>query len=154
MADQQFCPGCGSKVAQTAKKKSGAKKVLPILLGGIVVVVVAVILVSRLGGGKTADMKAVYDSLDSPGLYVTLSSDEKSISIDTNPFDIEDYYDEDSWTLVEDVNEGLGLPDSILDEMEHTSAMDGRISREYDGISVSWKYHPDKGLQVVYSLVE
>jgi len=98
---------------------------------------------------------AVYDC-------IRISSDGRSMTIDTNPKN----YDQRNQILkysaihivyssrfVWDVNEFLGLPDSLKSLMEGTSAMMGRQSREYGKIRVSWTYHPDKGLSVIYERI-
>ncbi|WP_133741587.1 hypothetical protein [Actinorugispora endophytica] len=46
----------------------------------------------------------------------------------------------------------LDVPDSVTAQMEGTTAMDGRQSASWDGITASWSYHPDRGLDVVFSL--
>ncbi|KOX10282.1 hypothetical protein ADL05_25220 [Nocardiopsis sp. NRRL B-16309] len=45
----------------------------------------------------------------------------------------------------------LEAPDSVIEEMSQTRALDGRQSADWDGIHASWAYHPDTGLDVVLS---
>lgn len=91
--------------------------------------------------------------------YLNLSDDMKSLKLDTNPYDIDS--DLLSYTtlletmsIYKDVNKILGLPDSLADRMDSTTALDGYLSETYGNIRVSWKYHPDHGLEAVYELVE
>lgn len=49
---------------------------------------------------------------------------------------------------------GLDVPDSVIAEMEQTRALDGRLTASPDGMSLSWTYHPDDGLDVVLSLTD
>lgn len=112
-------------------------------------------------GGKTdtvkvtcksgPDFKAIYDKYCS-STYATVGSDGSYLSIDTNPYDIDDYTTTGSIQAIIDVNSALGLPDYVLDDMGSTTAMMGRQSEDFSdlGISVSWSYHPDKGLEVTY----
>ncbi|GGM65636.1 hypothetical protein GCM10011608_58590 [Micromonospora sonchi] len=51
------------------------------------------------------------------------------------------------WTMLE-------MPDSVRAEVEATRALDGRRSGEWDGIRVSWSYHPDSGVQMVFTLAD
>ena len=44
----------------------------------------------------------------------------------------------------------LGLPDSLTEKMKSTRSMDERQNESYDNVAVSWTYHPDKGLEVMY----
>lgn len=41
-------------------------------------------------------------------------------------------------------------PDYIVSAIESTRALDGRQHDEFDGIEVSWSYHPDTGLDLLY----
>ena len=82
----------------------------------------------------------------------TLASDESFVGVDTNPYDVDDFYVTDSFTAIEEFNHELGLADYIWEEMLHTSAMDGRISETSNGIMVSWKYSTYNGLEATYRL--
>lgn len=48
------------------------------------------------------------------------------------------------------VNSKLSLPESILDRMVATTALDGTQEIDRNGITVSWTYHPNQGLNVLY----
>ena len=84
--------------------------------------------------------------------YATLGSDSSYLSIDTNPYDIDDYSDSDAILAIIEVNEALNLPDYVLDDMATTTAMMGKQSENFSdlGVTVSWSYHPDNGLEVTY----
>ena len=91
-----------------------------------------------------------YSLLDSS--YASLAADGSYLLIDTNPNDYDDYSDDEAiqglyYTLI-----ALDLPDSLLQKMAATRALDGRQSEEYDDLEVSWSYHPDKGLEVLFSI--
>lgn len=34
--------------------------------------------------------------------------------------------------------------------MGHTSSADGKQTEDYDDVTVSWKYHPDYGMEVTF----
>jgi len=84
--------------------------------------------------------------------YATLGSDGSFLSIDTNPYDIDDYTVDGSIAAIIAVNEALGLPDYILDDMGSTTSLMGKQSESFPdlGVTVSWTYHPDNGLEVMY----
>lgn len=84
--------------------------------------------------------------------FCSLSDDQKSLSIDTNPFnfDADDYSDESGLKMIQTANSMLDLPDALFDRMIRTRAIDGVQSEEYGKIKVTWSYHPDNGLEVVY----
>lgn len=46
--------------------------------------------------------------------------------------------------------DAVGTPGYVSDAMMTTTAMDGRQHDTFDGIDVSWSYHPDNGLSVLY----
>lgn len=79
------------------------------------------------------------------------------LSIDTNPYN----YDSDSYSAttyasvalsaIRSVNSKLGLPSYLYDEMLETRALDGRQSYSGTKVSVTWRYHPDTGLEVRYT---
>lgn len=110
-------------------------------------------------GGKTdtltvtvkegPDFKAIYNTYCS-STYATVGSDGSYLSIDTNPYDLDDYTVSGSLQAIIDVNSALGLPDYVLDDMGSTTALMGRQTATFDDVTVSWSYHPDKGLEVTY----
>lgn len=101
----------------------------------------------------TTDLEDAYnDYCDSS--YATLSNDGTSLMIDTNPYDIDDGdsdYEDDAIKAILNVNDALGLPDSVATRMGETRSIDGTQSYEGEGYYVTWHYHPDQGLEVVYS---
>lgn len=102
---------------------------------------------------KLPDLKAIYDSLNDD-YYCKVASDGSYLSIDTNPLDIDDYSSTYAYEFISKVNENLGLPESILERMNHTRALDGTQSQTYGKINVSWTYHPNQGLQVTYEVIK
>lgn len=96
------------------------------------------------------DLEKIYNSVNS--YYCVLSADKKSLSVDTNPLNIDDYYSSIATQAIKDINEALDLPDSLWTEMSKTRALDGRQSETFDVITVTWSYHPDNGLEVIYKL--
>lgn len=168
---QEFCPKCGQKVGLVVdasvnsaisqfnagvKKTNEKKKKTPIIIGGVIVAVVAVIAIVVFvlaRGDKGPDFKKIYNEYCS-STWADVGSDGSYLSIDTNPYDRDDdglAYPA-AYTAIEDVNEALGLPNSLINDMGETTGADGKQSETFDdvGIKVTWKYHPDKGLEVTY----
>lgn len=98
------------------------------------------------------DLEEIYDEYCNSS-YATLADDNSSLEIDTAPYDDGDYVS-GSFNAVIEVNKALELPDSILTRMDNTRAVDGTQSYEGEFVTVTWTYHPDNGLEVVYSLNE
>lgn len=158
---QNFCPNCGHRVESivnpTITAKNGQidapfsskkkKALIPIIAG---VAIIAVIIIAIVTSSSRVNLKKVYDEIGGDGYCCTISSDGSCLQIDTNPSDIDDFYSDSAWKMVEKANEVLGLPDSLEEKMEDTTALDGRQTEKYDNVTVSWKYHPDNGLEVIY----
>ena len=81
---------------------------------------------------------------------VSVASDGRSMTVDTNPFNLSKYSSIDAVEYIKQVNVALGLPESLYEKMMATRALDGRQTSSYDNVDVSWSYHPDSGLQVIY----
>lgn len=84
-----------------------------------------------------------YEGCDSK--RTKMASDGKSITVDSSG-----QYDFTSLLDVQSIIISLGLPDSLYDEMCATNALMGRQSETYDGFEISWSYHPDNGLDVIF----
>ena len=50
--------------------------------------------------------------------------------------------------------EGLSAPSTVMDRMGRTSSLMGVQDAEWDGISISWTYHPSNGLDTSFEIVE
>lgn len=90
--------------------------------------------------------KTAYRYCSSSG--TTLASDGKSITVDSK-----NKYNSKSLTDILMIIGTLDLPNSLFDEMASTNSLMGRLTETYDDIQVSWSYHPDNGLDVVFKLV-
>lgn len=95
------------------------------------------------------DLEAIFDEYcDSAWAFV--AADGSYLSIDTNPDDIEDHTDFSAYLAISSVNSALGLPDALFEKMGQTRALDGRQTESYDDLTVSWTYHPDNGMEIMY----
>ena len=157
-AGQSFCTACGQQVVAAApvaqpapapKKKSKKKIIIPLVIVGVIF---TIILIGAIGGSSGPDLESMYYQY-CESTWADISSDGDRLSIDTNPYNWDDdgiaYMD--AYYAVENVNNALGLPSSLLEDMEETSYNDGRQTRYYDNLTVTWTYHPDQGLEVTYS---
>lgn len=82
--------------------------------------------------------------------YIEYGDDWSYVIIDTNPNDIDDYYDIVALKSVFTFNKLLGFPDSVAARMKQTTWSQGIQSYENERFSVSWTYHPNKGLVATY----
>lgn len=95
------------------------------------------------------DLSSIYTLYCDPG-YASLASDGSYLTIDTKPNDT--YYSKEDEALqsIVSVNAALNLPDSLIQKISKTRAIDGVQSETYDQIEASWSYHPDNGLEILY----
>lgn len=99
---------------------------------------------------KAKDFSDIYTKIGGDDYYCKLGFDGSYIEIDTNPYDIDDYTSASALQIVKKANDALGLPSSIWTKMLSTNSLDGRQTETCGDITVSWKYHPDNGLEVIY----
>lgn len=104
---------------------------------------------------NTIDLKMIYSFFCS-STYAYVGKDGSYLIIDTNPYDIYDYSSETACEEIVKVNIILGLPAYVINEMSETTALMGRQTETFTdiGISVSWSYHPQNGLEVMYKVIE
>lgn len=94
----------------------------------------------------------------------TRAANGSFLRIDTNPSDLDpdgltdtEYrifaqVQEDSLNGIRFINRRLGFPEALYAKMVETTA---RMGQQVEGNSryrVSWTYHPDRGLEVVYEM--
>ena len=86
--------------------------------------------------------------------YAKLGYDKMSLTIDTNPDDSEYYniYEDDAISAIQAINLYLSLPASLLEKMSSTRALDGTQTQNCGKYTVTWNYHPDNGLKVIYEV--
>ena len=105
---------------------------------------------------NTVEIEKLYDEYCT-SIWADVGSDGSYLSIDTNPYDKDDdglAYPA-AYTAIKEVNKALGLPESVVSEMGETTSADGKQTETFEeqGVTVSWKYHPDKGLEVTYKKI-
>ncbi len=113
---------------------------------------------------KGADFKEIYDSvvatMDAKYFEAVttgalkVASDGSYLSIDTNPTDVKGgnsammvaIYVE----MLNLVHEKLGISEATSEKLNHVRALDGTQTITDNGIKITYLYHPDQGLQVMY----
>ena len=103
------------------------------------------------------DFQKIYDEYCN-SIWATLGSDKSYLSVDSNPYDYDDGDYRYTFTVndaIKKINKALGLPDSLYEDMGQTSWSMGKQNETFEsvGVTVSWTYHPDKGLEVTYKLI-
>lgn len=85
-------------------------------------------------------------------MIMEVADDGSYLVVDTNPFD-DEYLDDwnfDGTLAIKNINEQLGLPESVWKKMEQTNFLKGEQTYEGKWFIVSWTFHPDDGLEVLY----
>lgn len=100
---------------------------------------------------RAIKLAKAYDDYCSMG-WSTLASDGSCLTVDTNPDDKDEYIEMDAYYAVEKINKDLGFPESVYERMNTTSALDGRQEYDIEEYTVSWKYHPDNGMEIIYEV--
>lgn len=77
--------------------------------------------------------------------------------IDTNPYDYDSdsslatLYAPEALEAITEIHRLLDIPSYIYDEMLSTTAIDGVQSYSGSRVNITWRYHPDRGLEVRYT---
>lgn len=105
---------------------------------------------------KGPDFKKLYNEIESDVKYGwEVGSDGSYLMADTNVYDLDDYSNSAIWYSIKDMNKKLGLPNSLDNDMAQTTWSMGRQNQTFEdaGVTVTWTYHPDKGMEVTYKLI-
>jgi len=103
---------------------------------------------------KLPDLRKLYNDYCTSS-WAEIGSDNSYLEIDDNPYDYDDYFISAADSAIQEINRQLNLPSSLYNDMLQTSWDMGKQRETYEsiGIEVSWTYHPDKGLEVIYKLL-
>lgn len=80
---------------------------------------------------------------------MTLEDDGKTLVLDTKGSKDASGASSDAYSCV---LAQLNAPKRVQSHMEQTTALDGRQSESWDGVDLSWSYHPDRGLDAIFTL--
>lgn len=85
---------------------------------------------------------------DIGGLYV--SKDGKSMMFNSGGENEYDYKKGFRWTLLGAVFKKLDISSATVAKITNTRAIDGTQTDENDKIKLTWTYHPDNGLSIIF----
>lgn len=152
----KICPNCGNKLLVKEKTNNILTKkniiTLSIIIGTIIILSIIILITSKTNKKEKIDLQAIYDNVGCSSYYCKLATDGSYLEIDTNPSDIDDYSSYIARGYVEDINLELGFTEALYTKMGKTRALDGTLTDENENVKVSWTYHPDDGLEVIYYL--
>ncbi len=177
---QTYCPKCGQKTPFSLdydtsipigqQNPNGAylqkkqKKKTPLIIGlssaGAAILVAVIVIIVIFVTGNQNNFNNMYGDIANEE-WCIISSDGKWMKLDTNPYDEDgDYVNrtfyediiEPCAEKIQRVNRDLGFKSSIYSEMCETTSDDGYQTESNDKYTVSWSFHPDKGLEVIYEI--
>lgn len=135
------------------------KKTIPAiaLVFPIVIIAIFAIIISAVTKNGKVNFYNKYSDIAHEN-WCTIDTSGKWISIDTNPYDIDTddftYTDKkvalDAAKKIKEINLDLGFTDALYKKMSSTTALQGKQSDENEKYKVTWSYHPDNGLEVMY----
>lgn len=115
------------------------------------VLVCTMLLMTACGGSKFAKVcNEVVEEYSEISSGITLAEDGSYLMVDTNPINLDDYNWWAVYDAVEDINRKMGFPDSLMVKIGNTTALNGVQTHTTDGITATWSYHPNKGLEIMY----
>ena len=86
-------------------------------------------------------------------VYAKLEYDGISLTVDTSPNDTKySSYEADAIAAIQRINLYLALPASLLEKMSSTRVLGDTHSQNCGTYTVTWNYHSDNGLKVIYEV--
>lgn len=140
-----------------AKLKATPRRKSIIIALFAVIVAIAIIAVPSYLNGTFFNRLASDVAKAHPGAHCYFGSDYFAIDsnprdIDSDDMDLNDYLvSSNSIKAIEYVNNKLGFPTWVYQDMLDTTALMGRQNQTSGKYTVTWSYHPNKGLEVKYT---
>ena len=159
-----FCPKCGRRKDESFGENWHETEVVQVahhrksktlLVAGVVALIVFCVSgILVFAKTRSPNFKKLYQTYCKT-YWADVGSDGSYLYIDTNPQDKDDAglaYPEAA-EAIRNINNALGLPESVINEMGQTTFLDGKQTETFEKqkITISWRYHPNKGLEVTYT---
>ena len=101
--------------------------------------------------GRLAALKEQLVEAAGISKYGSVSSDELSLEVRTASKEGL-YVLGKTFSTIQDINKLLNIPNSVSDKMGATRALDSKQTHETDDFIITWSYHPDSGMPVIYEI--
>jgi hypothetical protein len=138
-APELLTEGYPTPVATSKTNKTG-------LIVGLSALGIAVVIgLFTLVGSQKSPFPAALESCAGDDSYATLGDGDKTLILDMEGETEYGMYSEDVFCILEE----LSIPDSTLEMMYQTTSLDGNVTDSWSGLSATWTYHPDRGMDVI-----
>jgi hypothetical protein len=104
---------------------------------------------SMKADARFSEALTLCEALDASG--VTFAEDGQSLNFDDKGED--DLFGGD-FSDLKCIIEELNAPSTVLARMYQTTSSMGVQDAEWDGISISWTYHPDRGMDANFEIIK
>lgn len=104
----------------------------------------AVVIALVVSLNRPSPFEAALEACDSP-LWATLGDDGDTLVLDMEGDESVGMNITDTVCILTE----LDVPQSVISRMDNTRALDGVQTAEWDGVTASWSYHPDDGLDMI-----
>ena len=138
-----------SNRTQVTLSKSGLMKIGALFVVALLGVGGFFIFSSTKADARFSEALTLCGALDAPG--ITLAEDGQSLNFDDEgkeDFSAGDFSD------LQCLLEKLNAPSTVLARMYQTNSSMGVQDAEWDGISISWTYHPDRGMDSNFEIIK
>ena len=136
------------------------KKIISILL--VLITCISLVACSKTTSKpKTKGFNELFPLLNGSA-WCTIASDGSYMKIDTDPYDQSDISDVKlsemdkrdypDVEIIKHINSELGFTEALYEKMCSTAWDHGKQTDSNDEYAVSWTYHPDKGLEIMYEV--
>jgi hypothetical protein len=122
-------------------RKRRSRRWILAAVAGITAAVVVGVTVTRDDG--PTGMQRAAEAVDSPD--VDLGDDGHTLIVDSEGEDSAGADLADLYIVLA----ALDVPESVIAQMDSTRALDGTRDATWDGMTATWTYHPDDGLDVI-----
>ncbi len=135
-------------------RRNGPPWLAPALIGGVVgaagAVAAMTVVPAALSAIQESPLEEAYASCElESAVGIELRDDGKTITFDSKG---EEDLTGASIVEIACILSELDMPSSISSHIDQTTSMDGRQSESWNGKTISWSYHPDRGLDGVLTL--
>ncbi|MCR6649774.1 MAG: DUF2510 domain-containing protein [Cellulomonas sp.] len=144
--DPELVPVLDPEPADEAKRRP--RRALFLIAGAAVIVIAAVVVLVITQANKPSRLQAAFDECGmEKRVGAEITDDGHTVLLDQKGEE-----DADGLDIIEVgcFLYAVDVPSSVSAQMDSTRALDGRQSAEFDGIKVSWVYHPDSGIDMIF----